>query len=227
MKLENYVNELLSDDAGHGILHVKRVYNLSMYFSKQYDGIDLDVIKLAAYLHDVDDYKIFGNKNAEELINARNIMNKLDISLNIQEQVLDIIKNMGYNKFLKGIRPSSIEGKIISDADMCDALGANGILRTYAYSASKGVPFFNKDLIPIKNKKSVYEYKNIKNKHCVQHFFDKLLLLPNIMLTECGKKEAIKRYKLMVYFLEQLFVEENSTIWIDYLNEFLDSRIYL
>ena len=34
---------------------------------------------------------------------------------------------------------------------MCDALGANGILRVYTYSIKHGKPFFDRNIFPIEN----------------------------------------------------------------------------
>ncbi len=223
-KIEDYVFEILKDEDknGHGMAHINRVVNLALSFAKDIENVDIELVELAAYLHEVDDYKIFGDKNADELPNARKILDSLNTEEKTKNEVLNIIQNMGYSKYLKGVRPQSIEGKIVSDADMCDALGINGILRTYSYTKARGGVFFDKDILP--EDFNLHEYKNKKNKHSVQHFFDKLLLLPNIMLTEVGKEEAYKRVKIMIDFLKELFREEDSEIWLKYLDEFLSEQ---
>lgn len=68
-------------------------------------------------------------------------MDECGVAQNTQNQVCLAISHIGYNKRLKGILPTTLEGKIVSDTDMCDALGANGILRVYAYQNKKGKPF--------------------------------------------------------------------------------------
>ena len=73
-------------------------------------------------------------ENAEKLTNAKIIMDDCNVDKAIQEQVCVAINNIGYSKRLKGHSPTTLEGKIVSDVDMCDALGANGILRVYTYS---------------------------------------------------------------------------------------------
>ena len=119
------VKELLPGGDGHGFDHVERVRVLAMRFAKQ-QCADLEAVELAALLHDVDDYKLFGQKYAEELINANAILDRYDIGLETKVAVLDVIATMGYSKHLEGIRPSTLEGQIVSDADMCDAIGAMG-----------------------------------------------------------------------------------------------------
>ena len=120
--------------------------------------------------------------------------------------------------FLK-IRPDTLEGKIVSDADMCDAIGSMGILRTHTYTLSKGNEFFDKTLSP-EELVDVEAYKLDKKSHSVQHFFDKLLKIPSILMTEAGQNEGTKRQLIMIDFLRELFREENATEWLRYLDDF-------
>lgn len=140
-------NILNSDNSGHGMDHVNKVLDLSLKFAHK-ENANENIVALIALLHDVDDYKLFGLKNAEELTNAKNIMNDCQVSSEIQCQVLNEFTHIGYRKSLNGLRPKTIEGKVVSDADMCAALGIHGILRTYAYGIKNGKPFFDKDIFP-------------------------------------------------------------------------------
>ena len=216
------VKEILSnDDSGHDYFHVERVYNLSLKFAKK-EHADEEVVSLIALLHDVDDYKLFGNEQASNLTNAKKIMNSLNISENKQEVVLDALKTMGYRNCVKGIRPTSLEGKIVSDADMCDALGANGILRTYKFGLKYGKEFFNKNTNPYSM--GIDNYKDKVAETSVFHMFEKLLKLKGLMTTESGKEEANKRHVSMVDFLYELFYEEEAHEWVKYLDEYLLNR---
>lgn len=209
---------LKNDNSGHGIEHMDRVLKLALKFAKD-EGANLEIVTLASLLHDVDDYKLFGNENAEELNNARKILDESKIDDNIKQEVLTIIGTMGYSKLLKGIRPVSIEGKIVSDADMCDAIGANGILRVYTYSSKNGKPFFDKNIYPIEDM-SADKYTRKVADTSVCHIFEKILKLKNLMMTKSGKQEAIKRHDLVIKFLQNLFEEENAEDWISYLNTY-------
>lgn len=200
------------DKGGHGIDHVDRVVRLAEIFADK-EGADKQTVLLAALLHDVDDYKFFGEDAASSLSNAQVILEKYRINDDVTEKVLDIIRNMGYNKYLDGIRPSTLEGMIVSDADMCDAIGAVGILRTHAYALSKGNEFFDKTLEPEVATTDSGDYKSTKKSHSVQHFFDKLLKIQAILMTDAGKKEGEQRQAVMISFLSELFDEEDSSIW--------------
>lgn len=211
------VEALLGEDrGGHGIDHVDRVVKLAGAFA-DIEGADKRVVLLAALLHDVDDYKIFGEDAARDLSNARAILEKYRVDITVTEKVVAIIRTIGYNKYLDGVRPTTLEGMIVSDADMCDAIGAVGILRTHAYALSKGNEFFDKTLDPEIAATDSSSYKAMKKSHSVQHFFDKLLKIPSIMMTNAGKKEGKRRQAIMVSFLEELFKEEDSAIWKNHL----------
>ncbi len=103
---------------------------------------------------------------------------------------------------------------------MCDGIGANGILRCYAYSNKARMPFFNKNVFPAEKVNSKdYVEKPANNSVC--HIFEKCLKLKSLMLTESGKNEAKKRHDFTVKFLYQLFSEEDAHEWIKYLDNYL------
>lgn len=219
-KVEEEVYKLLNNDnSGHGMDHITRVLNLSLKFAEK-EHANKEIVALIALLHDVDDYKIFGKENAEKLTNAKEIMNNCNIDENIQKTVCSEIKCLGYSKLLKGLRPKTIEGQIVSDADMCDAIGANGIIRVYTYSLKHNKPFFDRKKFPVENL-TAEEYMKRNADSSVCHIFEKLLKLKDLMITESGKKEAQERHQIIVDFLYHLFDEENATEWIEYLDNYI------
>ena len=219
-EVERLVFELLvNDTSGHDPNHIRRVSDLAMKFAAT-EECNKDIVLLTALLHDVDDYKLVGNEKAKELSNTRRILDSVEISDNLKQQVITNVKTIGYSKLLNGIRPKSIEGWIVSDADMCDAIGANGILRVYAYSYNNDRPFFDKNVWPIENMDAKKYTRKVADSS-VCHIFEKVLKLKNLMLTKSGQEEGIKRHEIVVQFLYNLFSEENALEWIDYLTEYL------
>lgn len=219
-QVKSLVFELMeNEDSGHGNDHLIRVYDLAMKFANA-EGGNKDIVGIAALLHDVDDYKLVGVENCKKLTNAKTIMSKANVAKEIQEKVLEIIETMGYKKSLAGIRPNTIEGKIVSDADMCDVLGANGILRVATYSSKHNKPFFDKNIWPIEDMDS-NKYNRTCSDSAVCHFFEKALRLPNLMLTKAGRQESLKRQQITIDFLKNIFLEENAPEWIEYLEQFL------
>ena len=190
---QEVIKLLDKDNSGHGMDHINRVLDLSLKFAEK-ENANAQVVALIALLHDVDDYKLFGMENAEKLINARRIMDNCNVDKDIQEQVCDALNNIGYSKRLKGHCPTTLEGKIVSDADMCDALGANGILRVYTYSMKNGKPFFDRNISPIEDMNAEkYTRKCADSSVC--HIFEKILKLKDLMLTDSGKEESKKGIK--------------------------------
>ncbi len=219
---EKVRNLLDKDNSGHGMDHINRVLDLSLKFAEK-ENANKELVALIALLHDVDDYKLFGKENAENLTNAKTIMNEYDIEKDIQEQVCLALNNIGYSKRLKGCSPTTLEGKIVSDADMCDALGANGILRVYTYSMKNGKPFFDRNIFPIEDM-SAEKYTRKCADSSVCHMFEKILKLKDLMLTDSGKEESKNRHQILVDFLYHLFSEENAPEWIEYLDNFIETR---
>lgn len=216
-EVRRYAFELLNtDNSGHNMDHIDRVLRLSLKFAKQ-ECANTEVISLIALLHDVDDYKLFGKENSENLTNAKKIMNNCKIDTETQNLVLSSLKCIGYSKLLKGFRPETLEGKIVSDADMCDALGANGIIRVYTYSMKNKKPFFDKSIFPIENMTAdTYTSKCADTSVC--HLFEKILKLKNLMLTDSGKKKLNLGIKLLlisyIIYLKKKMLQNGVNIWI-------------
>lgn len=200
------VEEIFENDyGGHDFFHTLRVMRIAKYIAK-IEGANTEIVELASLLHDVDDYKITG-KNMDSVENACKLMNKYNIDKQVQLQVTDIIKTVSFKANDTEI-PSSLEGKVVQDADRLDALGAIGIARAFAYGGSRGNMIYNPNSKPNLNMNSD-EY--VKNKTTtINHFYEKLLLLKDMMNTETGYNIAIKRDQFMRDFLEEFYREWNN-----------------
>jgi uncharacterized protein len=219
MKVKSLVKDALShDQTGHGFDHIQRVLDLSMSFAKA-QPVDKELVSLIALLHDVDDYKFVGVEHATLYKNARSIMQTCGVNESMQVKVIANIERIGYNRCLEGIRPTTLEGQIVSDADMCDAIGAIGLIRVTTYGLAKGQPYFLPNVFPQPSKDADAYRKNGSN-HTINHFFDKLLTIKNLMMTDLGKKEAVARHQFLISFLEQFFKEEKADAWLQLLNQF-------
>lgn len=216
-EVRRQVFELLnSDTSGHNMDHIDRVLKLSLKFAK-HECANTEVVSLIALLHDVDDYKLFGKENAQNLTNARKIMDNCKIDVKTQNLVLSSLKCIGYSKLLKGFRPETLEGKIVSDADMCDGLGAIGIIRGHSYGIKVNRPFFDKNIFPEDEGPGVHNLKGTAS--TVNFIIANLLKYKYVMLTKSGRVEAEKREKTLLDFLYNYFAEENVPNWIEYLNK--------
>ena len=190
------------------------------------ESVNLQEVLLTAWLHDVDDYKLVGKTQAEKLTNAVNIMAQAEIADDLSQVVLENIAAIGYSKRLNGKQPQRLAGKLASDADMCDAIGAVGIERALVYACHHGGRIFDPKAWPNVNL-AAHEYNTDGNTHdtdgFINHFFEKLLKLKGLMLTEPGRAEAGNRHQIMVDFLRAYFREKNASDWSDFLEEYLRS----
>jgi len=226
-KVEMLVRELLSGDkSGHADDHVERVAQLAERFvSECGEPVDVQEVLLTAWLHDVDDYKLVGREQAEKLENAKRIMAQAGVVGDLEKAVLESVAVIGYSKRLSGKRPQRLAGQLVSDADMCDAIGAVGIERALVYACHHGGRIFDPKIWPNVDL-AAHEYNADGNTHdtdgFINHFFEKLLKLKGLMLTKPGQKEAEDRHQIMVNFLRHYFREKNAPEWSEFLEKYLE-----
>lgn len=212
--------------------HIDRVVSLTTQFGHtlKLNELDMMVSQLAALLHDVDDSKLVGREKAARLENATRIMEHVGIASDTQVLVKGVIRTIGYSKALKGVRPNTVPGMIVSDADMNDALGASGIVRTLAYTlSSKGNGRVFDTAVWPNVHIGADEYNSQgdtthETDGFINHHFEKLLKLRGMMLTEPGRAEAEARDGIMVEFLRHYFKEQDANEWLIYLEEYLAQR---
>ena len=207
MIIENakkYIEQIFSGDcSGHDYFHTMRVYRLAMQLAEQ-ENADKQIVQLAALLHDVDDVKL-SPETHEQKTNAIEFMKNNGLADNVIHFVCKIIGEVSYTG-TDSATPDTIEGKCVQDADRLDALGAIGIARTFAYGGSKGRKIYDPDIKP-KNDMTEKEYRENKNSTGINHFYEKLLLLKDMMHTKTAKKIAEHRQTVMENFLKEFMAE--------------------
>jgi len=202
----NYVKTHCTDDiAAHDWWHIYRVYNTARVIN-QHEKANEFVVLMIALLHDVFDWKFHPDVNiSDEIIK---LLQKLNIKEYINQNDLNNVCHSVSNISFKGgfeIVELSKEGQITQDADRIDNIGAIGMARTFAYGGEINRPLYDPDqgIIEIKNEE---EYKNLQ-RHSINHFYEKLLKLKDLMNTETGKIIANKRHAFMEEYLKHFFEE--------------------
>jgi uncharacterized protein len=205
----NFVKITLANaETGHDWFHIERVYKTAQTINNTEKGDEL-VVALAALLHDIADSKF--NNGDEEIgpQKAGNFLKSIAVSDQIIAHVQEIIRNLSYKASLGIVTFKSKELDIVQDADRLDAIGAIGIARAFTYGGYKNRVLYD-PAIPTNLAMSKEEYKNT-TAPTLNHFYEKLLLLKDLMKTDTGKAIAQQRHHFMLNYLEQFYAEWEGT----------------
>lgn len=198
------------EGSGHDWWHMYRVWQLAKHIAKDEEKVDLEVVELAALLHDVADHKFHGGDFEAGPKTARKWLTSIGVSDDTVTHVEDIVRNVSFKGALVKPTLHTLEGRIVYDADKLDAIGAIGIARVFAFSGSRGIPIHTPGVKPFTQSKS--KDALVYNSSSVNHFHEKLLLLKDRMYTKTGKELAESRHKYMENFLKEFHKEwEGST----------------
>jgi uncharacterized protein len=196
--------QLKNAEGGHDWFHIERVYKNALLIAKE-ESCNLEVVQLAALLHDIADSKFH---NGDETIGprtAKNFLEQENVCKETIAHVLAIIENISFKGGNFEQQFHSKELDIVQDADRLDAIGAIGIARTFNYGGFKNRAIYDPEIKPNLSM-SKEEYKNT-TAPTINHFYEKLLLLKDKMNTPTGKKIAAKRHTFMELFLNQFYNE--------------------
>lgn len=202
-KVKEFVKqEMLKGDSGHDWSHVLRVNNTAKKIAKK-ENANLFIVELSALFHDIADSKF---TNGDETIAPKKVKEFLG-SLKVDDEIIDKVNYIVNHISFKKEQPveKSIELKVVQDADRLDAMGAIGVARAFSYGGYK-----NRLMYDPKEKPNLNQTKEQYVKAegtTINHFYEKLLLLKDLMNTKEGKKLAEKRHKFLEKYLIQFFKE--------------------
>ncbi|TCP29059.1 uncharacterized protein EV207_11395 [Scopulibacillus darangshiensis] len=195
--------ELGGDSSGHDWWHVHRVTEMAKTIARK-ENVNVFVCELAALLHDVADEKL--NQDEETGVNkVKTWMDDHEVDEVSAAHILEIITTMSFKGGTQKKEMSTLEGKIVQDADRLDAIGAIGISRVMCYAGFKGRPIHDPDMKPRENL-TLEEYRSGKDT-AIMHFYEKLLKLKSTMNTHTAKELAVGRHQFLETYLEQFYAE--------------------
>ena len=213
-KIKNIVEkELIGTDAGHDTSHAMRVYNLCLRLAKGTKGVNLEILKLAALLHDIGGFKELKDKSGrtchakESAKMAQKILKTLGYPQNKIDKIIHCILA---HRHRTGVIPQTIEAEILFDADKLDALGAIGIARAYIWIGKNNAKIYTDTPLKKYIKENVVGGKingRIKDKTKHSPFIEfelKLKRLPGRLHTRKARKIANERLKYMELFFKRL-----------------------
>jgi uncharacterized protein len=185
-------------DAAHDLLHIHRVVTTAQRLTIA-EGADWQIVLPAAWLHDC----VSVPKSSPQRAQASRLA---------AEQALTWLSELGWphgreaeiahaieaHSFSAGIPPTTLEAKVLQDADRLDALGAIGLTRVIQVSAELKRPLYHAE-DPFFTTRQPDD-----SRYAIDHFPLKLLRLHTTMQTPAGKAEAQTRTTFLEAFLTQL-----------------------
>ena len=141
--------EMAGVSPAHDIKHVMRVYDQCLRLAIYEQSVDMDVLKTSALLHDI--------ARAKEDAEGHSHVLNVDHAVLGAEMSVKILRELGYSdekiksvkrcivahRFRGGNPPTTIEAKILSDADKLDILGATGIARSFTIGGECGETIYS------------------------------------------------------------------------------------
>ncbi|HYA22185.1 MAG TPA: hypothetical protein VEG31_03325, partial [Thermoproteota archaeon] len=166
-------------------------------------------LALAAYLHDaVPRAQSKGRPHhLASAAYAESLLRSKGLPKNKSRAVRSIIEESSYEAILSGRIPSSIEARVLRDADFLEAMGARGIARAFAFigwyrGEALGVLDWDPERPP-----DLRMSETGPDPSAIWHFASKLLRLKGMMCTRTGRRLAQRRHTFMVRFLKRYAAE--------------------
>ncbi len=188
-------------DAAHDISHVKRVVKNTIQLT-DIEQCNSYITIPSAWLHDCVTVPKDSPQRAQGSLLAAEAATAFLAGIDYPPELLpEVFHAIEAHSFSADIPATSLEAQVVQDADRLDSLGAIGIARCLLVGGRLNRPLcdhadpFCDDREP---DDSLYT---------VDHFYTKLLKLPDTMQTEAGRAEAHRRAGLMREYLDQLRAE--------------------
>src|SRR2546425_11296098 len=192
---------LLNQSPAHDFQHILRVYRNAEVISKKEEGADLDIVLPAALLHDLVVYPKGSRKTKHSADESADIARKIlsEYKYYSAEKIEKVVYAIRTHSYSKKLIPSTLEGKILQDADRLDAIGAIGIARTFSVGGSE-----NRSLYNPKDPFCESDRELDDTRWTLDHIKKKLLIIKNSMHTKTAKEIAKQRTDFIESFLNQL-----------------------
>ena len=197
--------QLQKAEGGHDWFHIERVYKLALRIAQNEADVDILVVQLAALLHDIADSKFHDGDETIGPRLAREFLITQQLPEAQLEQVIAIIENISFKGGNQAQTYFSKELAVVQDADRLDAIGAIGIARTFNYGGFKNRALYDPAIPPdLQLSKEAYKKSTAPT---LNHFYEKLLRLKELMHTETARAIAAERHQFMEQFLSRFYAE--------------------
>lgn len=189
-----------SPDGAHDLGHLRRVWANCQKIAGA--GADLVVLEAAAFLHDVINLpKDSPNRSRASDLSAAHATTFLQTTAFNPAKIPAVAHAIAAHSFSAGIAPTTLEAKILQDADRIEALGMIGLARWLYVSGAMGSALFDAD-DPLAQNRPLDD-----RKYALDHLEVKLFGLVDSMQTPAGRALARSRTDVMRKFRTDLLAE--------------------
>jgi uncharacterized protein len=194
-------------NAGHDITHTLRVRDLCLHISS-IEGGDSEILEASALLHDIGRPAELNDPATDHAaLSAQLSPGILDRAGFPAQKIPAVVYAIASHRYRSGIKPESLEARILQDADRLDISGAVGAAMTFAYSGAHNRMLYNPQ-DPLASQR-----EPDGNKYALDHILTKLMLLPGSMHTGSARRMVEERNKFLQTFVNQFFCEINTSRW--------------
>jgi len=190
------------DDGAHDASHLERVRRNAEAILEDYPQADRLVVLAACYLHDLvnvpknDPRRASASRLSAEL--ARTLLEREGFP---PERLAAVAHAIEAHSFSAAIPATTLEARIVQDADRLDGLGAVGLARMFYIAGRMGSALAH-PADPLAQDRD-YDDKA----YALDHIPVKLALLPGMMQTAAGRALAERRLALLEAFRAQFAAE--------------------
>lgn len=205
-KIESFMLSQM-DDSAHDCQHIYRVLYTALDIAKTENDVDYDVLITACLLHDIGRKQQYENSELCHAVEGGKLAYKYLISNDWPEPKAQKIKQcITSHRFRSASAPTSIEAKILFDADKVDVSGAIGIARTLVYTG-----IVNESLYSVDADGNVMDGTEKEPSSFFQEYMYKLNKLYKNFYTKRGSEIASQRKDAAIEFFENIFDEVTTT----------------
>jgi len=190
------------NDGAHDASHLERVWRSAETLLGHHPEADALVVMAAAYLHDLVNLEKNDPARAQASRRSATLARKQLAECGFPDNRLDAVAHaIEAHSFSAAITPTTIEARIVQDADRLDALGAVGLARMFYVSGRMARPLAH-PTDPLARNRALDD-----GAWALDHIVVKLARLPEMMQTAAGRAMANERLGKLLAFRTQFAAE--------------------
>ena len=189
-------------DGSHDLTHIQRVWRNALAIAATEPDADTELLLAAVILHDCvaveKDSSLRSHASRLSAERARDLIAPLHWP---PDKVEALAHAIATHSFSAGLKPETLEARIMQDADRLDAIGAIGVARCFYIAGRMQSGLYSSD-------DPSAETRTLDDKRfALDHFKAKLFQVVDGFLTPTGQKMAAERGRTMHAFVDTLLAE--------------------